>query len=298
MTMITLLLILLHSSLSWSASCCGGSFSVPSLILGDDKAQVTSSLATSQVSDDVLSSGKWLRRQDQNSSQTFKLEGAFLLNDQWQAGFVLPLITKSMATVQTQSGMGDTSLYLGHESFPESSYSRWRPRGVSFLQIVFPTSPSVYEAEGTESTDIRGRGFYSLGMGVALTKAWKIWDLNFNSEAHYALPRTFHAASKTEIEVHPGWGFSQTWGAGWNHGDFRLGGNLTFMYEQPIRTVVVTESTSAEQRNFTLALAGSYMITADSAVTAAYSDQSLIGTPLNSSLSKTINLSYQQRWPR
>lgn len=299
MKSIFMCLILLAPSLTWAASCCGGGFSVPALILGDDKAQVTGSLSNGRVTDDILNSGKWLKRQDNNLTQTLKVEGAILLSDRWQGGFSLPLTSKSIQNASSSSGLGDISLYLGHESFPEKSFSNWKPKGVSYLQVVLPTSPSVYDVDSASSTDIRGRGFYSFGAGVALLKAWTVWDANFNTEIHHAMPKDItNSLYGGPVSIQPGWGFSQTWGLGWNRGLFRLGSSLSFLYEDPIRIAGATETTSALQRSFTFGLTGSYMPSAETAITLSYSDQSLIGIPLNSSLSQTINLSFQHRWPR
>lgn len=282
---------------SQAASCCGGGFSIPALILGDDKAQWTQTYSYSQVSDDVLSNGRWLKRDDGNYSNTLKLDGAFLVNDTWQSGFTIPLLSKSSQDLPTSSGLGDISLYVGHESFPEKTYSRWTPKGVTFLQITLPTSPSVYDPSLSSSNESRGRGFYSLGAGLALLKSWKTWDMNFSSELHRSFSRNISQAG-SDLQISPGWGTSTTLGAGWNHGDLRLGSSLGFLFEEPIKIHGSTNSEGAPQKNFTLAFTGSYMMSLESAITFSYADQSLIGNPVNSSLSKSINLSYQTRWPR
>lgn len=293
-----LALFLLTPSVSLAAACCGGSFSFPSLILGDDKAQITGSYTHATVANEVLASGKWIRRNDGNLSQSMKIDGAILLSDRWQTGFSTPFITKKSNTTQEHAGLGDLSLFLGHETFPELSYSRWKPRGVSFLQVTLPTAPSIYD-ETEESSQIRGRGFLSIGAGVALMKTWKIWDFNFSADLHHSFSRTASGSSfNGDATIDPGWGTTQTLGLGWNRGDFRLGSSLSFLYEEAISIRGTTSSTGQAQKNFTLAMAGSYMPTPESALTLSYSDQSLIGNPVNSSLSNTINLSYQQRWPR
>lgn len=290
---------LLNVSVSWAASCCGGGFSVPALILGDDKAQVTGTYSYSQVSEDVLQNGKWLRRSDNNLTQTLKLEGALLLSEEWQSGFTLPVITKSADTSSSSSGLGDISLYAGHETFPEKSYSPWKPKGVTFLQLTVPTSPSVYDGSALTANESRGRGFYSLGAGLALMKAWRVWDANFTAEVHRSFSRDVSSAAYGgDVEVQPGWGTSQTFGIGWNRGDYRCGAALSHLFEKAIRIRGATSSDGADQRNFTFTVSGSYMVNLESAVTLSYNDQSLIGNPVNSSLSKTWNLSYQQRWPR
>lgn len=282
-----------------AASCCGGGFSVPALILGDDKAQLTSTYSYAQVSDDVLSTGRWLKRDDKNQTQTLKLEGAVLFSESLQGGFSLPILSKTADATPTSQGIGDIGLYLGHETFPETTYSRWKPKGVAFLQINLPTSPSIYDFSAKNSNESRGRGFYSLGAGVALTKTWIIWDANLSAEVHRSISRSVNNdALGGAIELLPGWGLSQTIGLGWNYKDLRLGGSIVYFYEDAIESRGGTSSEGAMQRNFTASLSASYMVDSESAVTASYSDQALLGDPTNSSLSKTINVSYQKRWPR
>ncbi len=293
-----LTLIALFQNISFAASCCGGGFSIPGLILGDDKAQLTNTLSSSNVSDEVMSSGKWLQRQDDNRTHTYKIEGAVLIKNSWQSGFSLPVIQKKSAATPASSGAGDLSLYVGHESFPELQYSRWKPKGVTFLQLTLPTSPSIFDAEQGDSTNIRGKGFYTLGAGIALQKNWKVWDINFNTEVHRSFARQITSPIYNgSVELNPGWGLSQNWGLGWNYRELRIGSFISFMYEDPIEVRGATNSRSAFQRVYTLGFSGSYMLTGESAMTLSYSDQALIGDPSNSSLSKTINLSYQHRWP-
>lgn len=296
---IILFFILTASLETFAASCCGGGFSVPALILGDDKAQITSSYSYSNVSDEVRSNGRWIKRDDNNLTQTLKIEGALLFSDSLQGGFSLPVIAKTAESTPTSQGIGDVALYLGHETFPETSYSRWKPKGVTFLQINLPTSPSIYDLSASHANESRGRGFYSLGAGVALMKSWVVWDINFSAEVHRSFARSVtNDALGGAIELIPGWGFSQTLGIGWNYKDLRLGGSVVSFYEDAIEARGGTSSQGAIQKNFTAGLSASYMLDQESAVTASYSDQALLGDPTNTSLSKTINVSYQKRWPR
>ncbi len=258
---------------------------------------MTGTLSQAEVTDEALVNGQWLRRSDDNKSQTLKLESAVLLADRWQTGVSLPLINKEAANNPTESGVGDISLYLGHETFRELTYSKWKPRGVTFLQLTVPTGPSIYDSN--RPTEIRGRGFYSLGGGLALTKVWRVWDMNFSAETHYSFARSAAgAAFNGKAEVTPGWGASQTAGLGWNKKDLRLGTSLGFHYEAPIEISGSMTSQGQQQKAFVLAFSGSYMLNTESAFTFGYNDQTLIGNPVNASLSKTFTLSYQHRWPR
>lgn len=299
---INLLMILLLSRHSFAASCCGGGFSFPALILGDDKAQITSSLSTATVSDDVLNNGFWIHRRDNNSAQIFKLEGAALISDRFQFGASVPLVYKSNEIHSSASGVGDVSLFLGHESFPERTFSRYTPKGVSFLQLQLPTSPSIYDSSAETANESRGRGFYSLGAGIALIKSLRVWDFNYTGELHYSFAKKVDSMTLGgTTRLKPGFGTSHALGAGWNKGPYRVGFAASMLFEEAIEALGLNHalnSLGSSQQSFTGTLLASYMPSMESAWTLSYADQTLLGNPSNTSLTKTINISYQQRWPR
>ncbi|MNJ94870.1 hypothetical protein D3C87_125730 [compost metagenome] len=293
-----LLAALFLSQVSLAASCCGGGFAFPALILGDDSTQVTSTYSYGRISDDVRENGKWIKRDDNNLSQTVTLEAATLLSEHFQAGLIIPLIQRQLGREQS-AGTGDISLSLGHETFPELSFSKWKPKGLTFLQLTLPTSPSIYDSTSNMAVDSRGRGFYSLGAGLALLKNWIKYDANFHAEVHKSFGRSFSSPSLGgDIEATPGWGGSLMAGIGWNKGDYRLGTSVGMNIEESIKISGAQNSSGAAQRYYPWAVQGSYMLDMESAVTLSYVDQSLLGDPNNTNLSKTMNLSYQKRWPR
>ncbi len=298
MKFIFLTALLSLSSTVHAASCCGGGFAFPALILGDDKAQITTSVSHGQVTDDVLPNGKWIRRNDNNQSETFKIEGASLISDTFQAGLSIPVVYRKVAE-ENSTGLGDISTSVGYEFLPELSYSKWKPKGLAFLQITLPTSPSVYDSSNIFATDSRGRGFFTVGSGVVFTKIFGAWDTNASAELHKSFARKFNSdAAGGEIEAHPGWGNSLTLGAGWNYGDLRLGSSLSSLYEDAIEISGAQSSNGSSQKNMTWSVVANYMLSMESALTLSYADQTLFGSPENSSLSKTVTLSYQQRWQR
>ncbi|WP_413557374.1 serine protease spb1 [Bdellovibrio sp. HCB209] len=286
------------SANAYAASCCGGGFAFPALIMGDDKAQVTSSLSYGQITDDVLPNKKWIKRDDANQSQTFKIEAATLLSDRVQTGASIPVVHRKVAD-ENSTGLGDIALNLGHETFQELTYSRWKPRGITFLQLTLPTSPSIYDAENMLAADSRGRGFFTLGGGLALIKVFGTWDANSSVEIHKSFARDFSTSSSGgEITATPNLGHSWTVGGGWNKGNWRLGTSFTGLYEDAIEISGAQTSSGSAQQNITWAVMANYMMSMENAVTLSYADQTLFGTPENSSLSKTVTLSFQTRWQR
>ncbi|MFM6929243.1 MAG: serine protease spb1 [Bdellovibrio sp.] len=283
---------------SMAASCCGGGFAFPALILGDDKAQLTSSISYGQVTDDVLTNQKWVHRDDKNQSSTLKIEGATLLSDTWQTGVSVPVVSRKIS-MEESTGLGDISLSLGHETFPELSYSRWKPKGVTFIQLTLPTSPSIYDASNTLAADSRGRGFFTLGGGVALIKVFGTWDANSSVELHRSFARDFDSTSTGgHITATPGWGHSWSVGAGFNKGDWRLGTSFTGLYEDAIAISGAQSSNGSAQKNMTCSVVANYMMGLEEAWTVSYADQTLFGSPQNTSLSKTLSVSFQTRWQR
>lgn len=289
--------LLLISSQAFAGSCCGGKLSFPALILGEERSQFTGSISQSTISDEVLSSGKWIRRHDNNVSQNFKFDAAAFIDEYWQAGVSIPVMEKSARSSSTSQGLGDVALFLGHVTFPEQTYSFWEPRGITFLQLTLPTGTSIYDENINEATEIRGRGFYSLGGGLILKKSWVTWDANLSIELHRSFSRKANNSSYAgDTDVNPGWGLSQSLGVGWNYGDWRVGTAVSSLYEEAINISGATTSEGTEQQQFTASLSGSYMLTTQSALSVNYSDQSLLGRPLNTSLAKSINIVYQQRF--
>jgi hypothetical protein len=280
----------------FAAACCGGGFATPSLISGDDKAQITSSLSQSEVHADVYTNGLWKKRETNEHSETFRIDAAHIFADRWQAGLSLPVIKRSRAN-ESSSGLGDASTLLGYEYLPDWDYHPYRPKGIGFLQLVLPTGKSVYETDTTYGLDSRGRGFWALGLGTLLTKAFGKYDAFINAEVHRSFNKSINE-SGINGTLKPGWGSNIGLGFGYNTKDFRFGGNLTWSYEDAIAIAGAINSEGSLQRFTTLGLTASYLMSSEWATTLSYSDQTLVGSPYNTSLSKSIMLLFQRRWLR
>ncbi len=291
------LFLVLTTSKAMAAACCGGGFAAPALITGDDRAQITATYSNSRIDTDVYSSGIWQKRSGDDLSQTYKIEAAQIYHDVFQFGFSLPLQTRerSGALGGTQTGLGDIALQSGYEFLPEWDYSFWRPKGVSFLTLTLPTGKSVYESEDALGLDSRGRGFLAIGIGAAFVKAFSKWDANSTIEVHRAFEKTVHT-SQIDGKIKPGTGGSLAIGSGYNIQNLRLGASATWNYEDAIQ--VENSSGASAQRFATASLLASYVFQDSWAGTLSYADQTLLGSPTNTSLSKTLSISVQKRWSR
>ena len=282
----------------FGAACCGGGTSFPSLILSDDRAQlgITGSVAKTIGDAPVAAKPVFRSSSDQEWVQSYSLDAAFLISDRWQLGGALPYVGRSRSTSSLKAsdwGLGDVSGTVGYEFLPEFSYSRWQPRGFSFFQLTLPTGGNVYESQDTFAVDAKGYGFYALSAGVFLIKSWGAWDSSFRLAINSSLNRAFKASDGSTIYIRPGLNGSVAFGGGYSPGggDFRVGININ-----PVYTAPTNIASHKLVWNTTLDL--SYLIQRSWAVSAGYSDQTLLGPAENTSLQRLFLLSLLHKWER
>lgn len=293
---INLVLILTYASSLWAAACCGGGFAAPSIIAGDDKAQLTSTVSYSQVVvDSVNSRGIWRSGDEHQQVRTFRLEGAHIFSDRWQLGFSLPVIQRSFMG-KSYSGLGDAATSIGYEYLPDWDYDLYRPKGIGYLQVTLPTgmSPSESEVGGLDS---RGNGFLAIGVGTLLTKAIDRWDAMTSFEIHRSFEKHY-SNSQVSGNLKPGFGGIFSMGGGYNLRSWRYGTAITWTYEDPIRIQGANSGIRPLERYATGTFSLSYMASERWAGTLSYSDQTLFGNPVNTSLGRTLALQLQRRWGR
>lgn len=293
------LLLLLMPHVARAATCCGGGVSAAALISGDEKAQLTASYTqTNVVVDHVDAQGIWRTWDEHQQVRTVRLEGAHIFADRWQAGFALPVVQRTYLG-QEHSGLGDLTASLGYEYLPEWSYHAYRPKGVGFLQLTLPTAKSRAESE-IGGLDSRGHGFFAIGGGTLLSKIRGRFDFYSLIEVHRSFVKEF-SNSQMSGEIYPGFGGNFGVGAGYNTKSVRLGGSVTWTYEDPIAVVTTGTTTAAQgtpERYATAVASVSYAIDSLWTTTLSYSDQTLFGEPLNTSLGRSLNLLVQRRWNR
>lgn len=286
--------VILMAADTFAAACCGGGFATPALIAGDDRAQVTSSYSQLEIKNDVDADGFWRQRESNETGRTLKLDAAWIPGDLWQIGMTVPIIERNRGT-RSSTGLGDLSASLGYEYLPDWDYNPWRPKGIGYLQLTAPTGRSVYDSERADQLDSRGRGFWALGAGTLLTKIIRRWDLFLTFDAHRAFARAVSKSDGNSVSANPGYSGNLGFGAGYSLRDYRMGSSLTWTYEDPIR---IDDETSSPQRYATWNLQVSYLFETHWSASLAWSDQTLFGAPVNTSLGRAVTLQIQRRWQR
>lgn len=284
------------STAAYGAACCGGGFALPSIIAGDDKSQLSMMYSFTEISiDNVDSNGTWRKWDKHQQVQTMRLEGAHLISDRWQVGVVAPFVQRSRLG-ENHSGVGDISASLGYEYLPDWDYNPYRPKGIGYLQITLPTGFSRAESE-IGGLDTRGNGFLAIGLGTLLTKTISSWDVFTSFEGHRSFSKKV-SNSQIQGTLKPGYGGSFSIGGGYNTKLLRFGGSIAWVYEDPIEIESASPSKGSLERYATGAFSVSYMPSDEWSGALTYSDQTLFGSPVNTSLGRTLVMQLQRRWGR
>lgn len=292
---LTLFLLSLFSVDAFSAACCGGGASLPNLITGDFKAQMTMSASNSAVTHSV-DEDKNYKLRDKNSrevSESLTLMGAYQFDDFWQVGLSIPIKKNTYKTKddsETSSGLGDLKLQLAYEFLPEFSYSKWKPRGFIFIQHTFNNAKSTHEVNKEHGTDALGKGFHTSSLGFSLIKIKRNFDFSFMTEYHRGLERSFKNGEQ-KYTIDPGTGYSMLLGLGYSprNGSLRYGMNLVQSIENKSTTSGDIESKSAGKESLELGFNLGYML-GENSVVLSYTDQSFFGAGKNISSTKAISL--------
>jgi hypothetical protein len=311
MIRLSYLFFLLLSPDVWAAPCCGGTSLLPSLITGDDCAQISFSLTQEAIVADALDNGTVLNRSsdDLDRTLTFKLSAAYRFWNRFQAGIDIPVAYRNVdinGQGSSATGLGDIGLQAGFEFLPELAYSVWKPRGFVFTRLTLPTGKSPYDLSNPTDPDDFGRGFLSIALGALLQKTVGDFDFWLMGEGHWIAPGTFSSIVPSSLagvipvqqNFSSGWGASGLLAAGYSPlgGIFRLGVSLSPIYEGE-QTVTSLISTVAPPRvSWNAGIQASIQISDEWTTSLNYVDQTWIGQSRNNSLSRSISLLILKRF--
>lgn len=280
-----------------SAACCGGGASLPNLITGDFKSQITINFSNSAVTHSVDASGDFIPRDKstQEVTETATLMGSYQFSQLWQIGASIPFRKNTYSTedkTETTSGFSDLKIQLAYEFLPEYSYSRWKPRGFVFVQHTTTDGRSAYESQKSFGTDALGKGFESTSLGLSFFKIMNKLDFTFMGELHHSYDRTFNIDNK-KIDVEPGQGYSFLFGAGISPytGDFRYGLNIMRSHENSMKFSGDISTSSSVKDILELGLNLGYMYNDDSFIF-SYADQGFFGYATNTTVAKSLSFSF------
>jgi len=282
----------------FAAACCGGGSAIPSLITTDDRSQFSSSLSVGEVVvDSVDGAGIWFKNLQHLQTRTMKFDYAYVLDNDIQFGVTIPFVTKTIRD-QTFSGLSDVQANLGYEYLPELDYNLYKPRAFVYSGIIFPTGQSKYTSSHA-GLDSRGRQLWGVTVGHVLSKIVGRYDFLQMIDLHHYFDQTLKSNQQANYQIKHEFGGQVNFGVGYSRLSHRLGLQLAWFYEG--RFVVKNQSISDQgyiEKYGQFLVSYSYMLSDLSSMALSYADQTLIGEPQNTSLSRSLALQYTQRWTR
>ncbi len=300
-TLSSMSLILFSFSLV-AAPCCGSSTTAPSIILGEDYLQLNSGYAYSWIRSEAAPNGMIRPRgeTDHDVSQKITLTGSLLLTQNTQVGFSIPMVHRSRTRSggeRTAFGLADISGNFGWEFTPKAPGLMGLRKGILFLSVTAPTGTSEYETGEILKVDVRGRGFWTLGLGTQLVKNFSYWDVSFSGEIHRCLPRSVRPTGLTEdYSLAPGFGSNVGLGFGfrlWN--SIRFGASLAHNFEESITAKGIVNSVFAPQTYWAVGATADYSMPDGWTLGLDYTDQTLLAAR-NVALSQSMVLRVQKNW--
>lgn len=281
----TALNVVTAAELAHAGACCGGSSSVAGVILGDEKYLFGADLDSRVVETDVSAQGVWRDRTEAEQQQTLKFHFTSLFSDRLQTG-ISPSLTKKTRFGESETSFGDLSLHVAYEALPDWDYHPFRPRGTVYVNASLPTGRSVYESESRAFLDANGKGYPTLGLGAIFNKRFSHWTTIVSGEFHHGLPKDM---------ILPSWGYNVSASVSldlskWVRG-YAIQGGLSHIFQngfhlnngntyEPVHALQVT--TPSVGVSFSPELEDPLVIHL------TYSDQRLLGQPLNSPLGKNL----------
>lgn len=282
----------------WAAACCGGGSALPSLITTDDRSQFSSTLSLGEVVvDNVNGAGYWFRNAEHQKTQILKFDYAYVLDSDIQLGVTIPIVSKKFAD-QSYSGLSDVQMNIAYEYLPELEYNLLKPKAFVYSGIIFPTGQSRYTSQHA-GLDSRGQQLWGVTLGHVLAKTIFNFDVIQVIDFHHYFDQSLTGTDSESVRVHHGVGGQFNLGAGYNWLRQRLGMQLGWVYED--RISVKNQSINDDgfiEKYGQMTISYSYMLTGVTGFSLSYSDQTLLKSPENTSLSKTVSLQYTQRWTR
>ncbi|OUR98520.1 hypothetical protein A9Q84_03665 [Halobacteriovorax marinus] len=231
------------------------------------------------------------------NTNTLSLKGAYLISSLWQFGLEASFLSKDNtynSTAESNSSLADTSLSLTFELFPEEYFSVWKPRVFIFVRQLFPTGKSNYESDSELLSDVSGKGHYITSSGLILSKVYRSidWQLFFEYKYLYKTK-----VNQMEIAGHTGFTTGGSLGLSPAGTNFRLGVGITNFYFDSKEILIKNQKqASSEEQYWDSSFTVNYLHK-DSTYSLTYTDQTLLGPSQNTTLSRTISLSWLERWP-
>ncbi len=286
------LISFLFSFNTLASSCCGGGSSGNSVILGDLRYRLNLSYINKGYTEDIDTTGQSTKRSDNNEvEELVNLNGRYQSDNYWQVGIGLgaKMITKeSSSSKASDKGLAFLNLSSSYEYFPEKYYSLYIPRGFISLAVELPLANNKYSSSTTSFTDALSRANTAITLGHDFYKQVNQFDILFSLATSF-----FFDSSQNVGRVSK----DNDWLIGLKT-SYSINENLSVSVGQNSRLVgsgqiLGTDNNSQipKSRIFETSM-GLSLLQNNFIYSLNYTDETLIGKPLNSALGRSVGLSF------
>lgn len=261
------------------------------MITNDDRIQTSLQLTQDFVVGESRPGGSfWRDRFTDQRVFGVQWSGALLISDQWQVGASFGMENRINQDL-SGTDLRDVQLNIAWEPFPIYVYSPWRPHLHVYAVSRLPVGDSAYQTQNFELGSF-GRGFFSAGGGVVLSKQLLRWDFLMNSELLHSFAREFRGQKIT-----PGLMWNSTGSVGYQLSNWRFGTTIGAEFEEG-RKFEASGTKSSYSLVWNTGADISYQLAEFLVVNLSYNDQSLLGPTQNALLNRSVGLAFRTRQAR
>lgn len=275
-TFFVLFIVGIFSNFAFAGSCCVTSSGMGPILIGVEAAKFQTTISNSNVLFQALQNNQWVSSKTA-STQTLSLDGAYRIFEDYQFGVSTKLISQTENSKRTK--IGDTLLNFGFGNLEQ----------IVFAQVLVPTGVSIYDSE-TPQDLYTGQGFWRVGLGATMARHNFFEDLPL--EYDWSLTGLLSDGVKKQTafgEANPGLAVNLAASLGIRLKTFRVATSLSHENDSGVFD-------QGEKRLTTVALAGTYKFSDVDAIQISLADQTQVGSPTNSPLSRIIAIGLTRVW--
>lgn len=274
---------------SFASSCCGQSSTNFTILNLQQKLNVNTSFSTSNSVGRVFENSDkfYVFKDKQRKTQLIKLDIAGSLTDRSQI-FINTGYQKGSYQDQYSSdssyNFSDTLIGFSYESLPEYNFSYWKPVIYLTALVNLPTGNSIYDKNSLgEGAGVSGHNQYGAGLGITFIKVY--YPLKFSLQTK--LIELF----KDNINGEQISGFTESsisFNTSYSLNAYILKSGITYSY---LSSRLFNLNPTSSSKSTTLSFGIQSLISDKVSIGLNYADQTLLGSPKNTVLNRSISAS-------
>ncbi|MGH1468041.1 MAG: hypothetical protein ACRBBP_04055 [Bdellovibrionales bacterium] len=291
------LVLLFCSSETYASSCCGQSSSSYTVLFLGQKSAVNMGTGYTEVEGRVFSGSNEFHIWGEDKKaykKRLSLDWAYSFSTRHQVFSKMSFFENNYEDSfgeENSSSVSDAVLGYSYEILPEYTYSKWKPVVYVSSFINLPFGVSAYDKKSlSEGAGVTGHDQFGAGLGVSVRKVFYPLTVLAQVKAVRLLGKTFDGMKVSGFYDGSASFLVSYASPFWNLG---VSSGLTWSYLSK-REIFDNRISSDSSDSVTFLVSAQKVLNEEMSLTVAYSDQTILGTPQNTLLSKvySLNLNY------